>query len=47
VRTIIDPGRGTRRMNAKTIDVKASHLALISHPEEITNLIVEGAGYGK
>jgi pimeloyl-ACP methyl ester carboxylesterase len=36
-----------RRMNAKTIDVKASHLSLISHPEEITNLILEGAGYRK
>jgi hypothetical protein len=34
-------------MNAKTIDVKASHLSLISHPEEITNLILGGAGYRK
>jgi pimeloyl-ACP methyl ester carboxylesterase len=36
-----------RRMNAKTIEVKASHLSLISHPEEITNLTLEGAGYRK
>jgi pimeloyl-ACP methyl ester carboxylesterase len=28
------------RMKAKTIEVKASHLSLISHPNEITNLIL-------
>jgi hypothetical protein len=28
------------RMKAKTIKVKASHLALISHPQEITDLIL-------
>jgi pimeloyl-ACP methyl ester carboxylesterase len=28
------------RMKAKTIEVKASHLALISHPQEITDLIL-------
>ena len=33
-----------KRMGAKTIEVKASHLALISHPEEITRLILEAAG---
>ena len=33
-----------RRMRAKTIEVKASHLALISHPDEITRLILEAAG---
>ena len=33
-----------KRMGAKTIEVKASHLALISHPDEITNLILEAAG---
>src|ERR1700675_1985868 len=33
-----------KRMNAKTIEVKASHLSLISHPDEITKLIVEAAG---
>jgi pimeloyl-ACP methyl ester carboxylesterase len=35
------------RMKAKTIEVKASHLSLISHPEEITALILEAAGYRK
>ena len=29
-----------RRMTAKTIEVKASHLSLISHPDEITKLIL-------
>ena len=33
-----------KRMGAKTIEVKASHLALISQPETITNLILEAAG---
>jgi pimeloyl-ACP methyl ester carboxylesterase len=33
-----------KRMGAKTIEVKASHLALISHPEEIAHLILEAAG---
>src|SRR5215470_5256148 len=33
-----------KRMGAKTIEVKASHLALISHPDEITRLILEAAG---
>src|SRR5271163_666654 len=32
-----------RRMGAQTIEVKASHLSLISHPEEITALILEAA----
>src|SRR3954451_19393438 len=32
------------RMGAKTIEVKASHLSLISHPDEITQLILEAAG---
>jgi pimeloyl-ACP methyl ester carboxylesterase len=31
------------RMGAKTIEVKASHLSLISHPDEITALILEAA----
>jgi len=30
-----------KRMGAKTIEIKASHLALISHPDAITNLILE------
>ena len=33
-----------KRMGAKTIEVKASHLSLISHPDEITRLIIEAAG---
>jgi pimeloyl-ACP methyl ester carboxylesterase len=33
-----------KRMGAKTIEVKASHLSLISHPDEITSLILEAAG---
>jgi len=33
-----------KRMGTKTIEVKASHLSLISHPEEITQLILEAAG---
>ncbi len=33
-----------KRMGAKTIEVKASHLALISQPETIANLILEAAG---
>jgi pimeloyl-ACP methyl ester carboxylesterase len=33
-----------KRMGAKTIEVKASHLSLISHPEEITRLILEAGG---
>ncbi len=35
-----------KRMGAKTIEVKASHLALISHPEEIAGLILEAAQVG-
>jgi len=33
-----------KRMGAKTIEVKASHLSLISHPAEITRLILAAAG---
>ena len=33
-----------KRMGAKTIEVQASHLALISQPDTITNLILEAAG---
>jgi hypothetical protein len=29
---------------AKTIEIKASHLALISHPDEIAHLILEATG---
>jgi hypothetical protein len=34
-----------RRMGATTIEVKASHLSLISHPQEIAGLILCAAGY--
>jgi len=30
-----------KRMGAKTIEIKASHLALISHPDAIANLVLE------
>ncbi|THD57527.1 MAG: alpha/beta hydrolase [Phenylobacterium sp.] len=33
-----------KRMGAKTIEVKASHLSMISHPAEITRLIMEATG---
>src|SRR5215207_11028564 len=33
-----------KRMGAKTIEVKASHLSLISQPEQIARLILEAAG---
>ena len=33
-----------KRMGAKTIEVKASHLSMISHPQVITHLILEAAG---
>ena len=33
-----------KRMGAKTVEVKASHLSLISHPDEIAKLILEAAG---
>jgi len=34
-----------KRMGAKTIEVQASHLSLISHPEEITELLLQAAGH--
>ncbi len=34
-----------KRMGAKTIEVNASHLSLISHPEEIARLIFQAAGH--
>lgn len=33
-----------KRMNARTIELKSSHLSLISHPKEIGDLILEAAG---
>jgi pimeloyl-ACP methyl ester carboxylesterase len=35
-----------KRMGATTIEVNASHLSLISHPEEIANLILQAAAQG-
>jgi hypothetical protein len=32
-----------KRMGAKTIEVKASHLSLISQPDTISNLVLEAA----
>jgi pimeloyl-ACP methyl ester carboxylesterase len=34
-----------KRMGAKTIEIKSSHLSLISHPREVTDLILEAAGH--
>jgi pimeloyl-ACP methyl ester carboxylesterase len=33
-----------KRMGATTIEVKSSHLSLISHPQEITDLILQATG---
>jgi pimeloyl-ACP methyl ester carboxylesterase len=35
-----------KRMGAKTLEVKASHLSLISQPDAIARLILEAAGQG-
>jgi pimeloyl-ACP methyl ester carboxylesterase len=32
-----------KRMGAKTIEVKSSHVSMVSHPEEIAELILEAA----
>jgi pimeloyl-ACP methyl ester carboxylesterase len=32
-----------KRMHARTIELRSSHLSLISHPDEISGLILEGA----
>jgi hypothetical protein len=32
-----------KRMGATTIEVQASHLSLVSHPQEITDLILQAA----
>jgi pimeloyl-ACP methyl ester carboxylesterase len=34
-----------KRMNARTIELKSSHVSMISHPKEISNLILEAAGH--
>jgi pimeloyl-ACP methyl ester carboxylesterase len=36
-----------RRMKATTIEVDSGHLSLVSHPKEISNLILDAAGQGK
>ena len=33
-----------KRMKAKTIELPSSHLSMLSHPDEITKLILEAAG---
>lgn len=33
-----------RRMNAHTIEIPSSHVSLISHPQEVADLILEAAG---
>lgn len=33
-----------KRMNARTIEVDASHVSLLSHPKEISDLVLEAAG---
>ena len=33
-----------KRMGTKTIELKASHLSLISHPDDIANLILQAGG---
>jgi pimeloyl-ACP methyl ester carboxylesterase len=33
-----------KRMGARTIELKSSHLSLISHPDEIAQMIIEAAG---
>ncbi len=35
-----------KRMEAKTIELPASHLSIISHPREVSELILEAAGHG-
>lgn len=34
-----------KRMGAKTIELKSSHLSMISHPHEVAELIIEAAGH--
>ena len=32
-----------KRMGARTIELASSHVSMISHPDEVTNLIVEAS----
>ena len=44
----IDPGLErflAKRMNATTIELKSSHVSLVSHPKEIADLILLAAGH--
>jgi pimeloyl-ACP methyl ester carboxylesterase len=34
-----------KRMNATTVEVESGHLAMITHPREIANLILQAAGH--
>jgi pimeloyl-ACP methyl ester carboxylesterase len=34
-----------KRMRARTVEIRSSHLSLISHPQEVTDLILEAAGH--
>lgn len=34
-----------KRMDARTIELRSSHLSMISHPDAITDLILESAGH--
>lgn len=46
---VIDPALQrfmAKRMSAKTIELEASHVSLISHPAEIAKLILDAAGRG-
>jgi pimeloyl-ACP methyl ester carboxylesterase len=36
-----------KRMNATTVELDAGHLSLVSHPQEVTRLILSAAGRGK
>lgn len=36
-----------KRMNAKTIELNAGHLSMVSQPQAIANLILEAAGHAK
>ena len=33
-----------KAINAKTVEIASSHVAMLAHPEEIANLILEAAG---
>jgi pimeloyl-ACP methyl ester carboxylesterase len=35
------------RMKAKTVELEAGHLSLVSHPQEIADLILAAAGRGR